>query len=148
SHQLDPLTLRVLARDTNAGVNLLEVAALPSAFSYSQIDTYERCPLQYAFRHVYRIPSSRSSGALTFGSSAHAAFEAFTKERRERLARGEAPPDRADLDRLFEAEWKSGEFEEKTSEENYRRRVRTLLDNFWEGEVATVGQAEREEEAF
>ena len=93
AHRLDPLTLRVLALDDGAGVNLLEVATLPSAFSYSQIDTYERCPLQYAFRHVYRIPSSRSSGALTFGSSAHAAFEAFTKERRERLARGEAPPD-------------------------------------------------------
>ena len=93
THRLDPLTLRVLALDSGAGVNLLEVAALPSAFSYSQIDTYERCPLQYAFRHVYRIPSSRSSGALTFGSSAHAAFEAFTKERRERLARGDPPPD-------------------------------------------------------
>jgi superfamily I DNA/RNA helicase/RecB family exonuclease len=148
SHRLDPLTLRVLALDDGAGVNLLEVATLPSAFSYSQIDTYERCPLQYAFKHIYRITSSRSSGAMTFGSSAHAAFEAFTKERRERLARGEPPPARADLDRLFEAEWKPGEFEEKTSEVNYRRRVRTLLDNFWDGEIATVGQAEREEEAF
>jgi len=148
AHRLDPLTLRVLALDGGAGANLLEVASLPSTFSYSQIDTYGRCPLQYAFRHVYRIPSSRTAGALTFGSSAHAAFEAFTKERRERLARGEPPPTRADLDRLFETEWKSGEFEEKTSEENYRRRVHTLLDNFWDGELASVGEAESEELPF
>jgi DNA helicase-2/ATP-dependent DNA helicase PcrA len=148
AHRLDPLTLRVLALDIGAGSNLLEVAALPSTFSYSQVESYERCPLQYAFKHVYRIPSSRSSGAMTFGSTAHAAFEAFTKDRRERLARGEEPPTRADLARFFEAEWKPGEFEEKTSEETYRRRVRTLLDNFWDGEIATVGQAEAEERPF
>jgi DNA helicase II / ATP-dependent DNA helicase PcrA len=148
AHRLDPLTLRVVALDSSAGANLLEVAALPATFSYSQIETYERCPLQYAFRHVYRIPSSRIAGALTFGSVAHAAFEAFTKERRERLARGEPAPTRADLDRFFQAEWRPGEFEVKTAEENYQRRVRTLLDNFWDGEVSSVGQAEREEEPF
>src|SRR5690606_32480466 len=89
AHRLDPLTLRVLALGSGAGANLLQVAPLPTAFSYSQVDTYQRCPLLYAFRHVYRIPSDRQVGALTFGSSAHAAFEAFTRERRERAARGE-----------------------------------------------------------
>jgi RecB family exonuclease len=85
---------------------------------------------------------------MTFGSTAHAAFEAFTKERRERLARGEPPPTREDLVAFFEANWEPSGFEEKTSEENYQRKVRTLLDNFWEGEVASVGQAEAEEVTF
>ena len=145
---IDPLTLRTIAGDGSAGANLLDVAALPSTFSYSQFETYERCPLQYAFRHVYRIPSSRLVGALTFGSSAHAAFEAFTRERRERIARGEPPPSRDDLVRLFEAEWASGGFGDRTAEETYRRRVRTLLDNFWEGEVRTVGESVFEEISF
>ncbi|MBI3748370.1 MAG: UvrD-helicase domain-containing protein [Chloroflexi bacterium] len=148
AHRLDPLTLRVLALDSGAGASLLEVAALPATFSYSQIDAYERCPLQHAFRHVFRIPSSQMVGALTFGSTAHAAFDAFTRERRERLARGEPPPTRADLDRLFEAEWKPGDFEEKTAEKNYRQRVNTLLSNFWEGELASIGTAETEELPF
>jgi superfamily I DNA/RNA helicase/RecB family exonuclease len=148
AHRLDPLTLRVAALDSGAGANLLEAAALPATFSYSQIDAYERCPLQYALRHVYRIPSSRTVGALTFGSTAHAAFEAFTKERRERLARGEPPPTRSDLDRFFEAEWKPGQFEEKTAEANYRRRAAALLENFWQGELAAIGTAEAEELPF
>ncbi len=87
---LDPFTFRSIALDSAAGANLLDVAPLPAKFSYSQLDTYERCPLQYAFQQVYRIPSGRTVAAFTFGTTAHAAFEAFTKERRERLARGEA----------------------------------------------------------
>jgi RecB family exonuclease len=145
---LDPLTLRVVAVDNLAGANLLDVAALPASFSYSQIDAYGRCPLQYALRHVYRIPSSQVVGALTFGSTAHAAFEAFTRERRERIARGEPLPTREDLGRYFEAEWRKGEFEEQTAEDNYRRRVDTLLDNFWQGELSSIGEAEAEELDF
>ena len=74
AHRLDPLTLRVLSLDSAAGANLLQVASLPDHFSYSQVDVYGRCPLRYAFQHVYRIPSSRRVGAFTFGTTAHSAF--------------------------------------------------------------------------
>ncbi|MFV2064575.1 MAG: ATP-dependent helicase, partial [Chloroflexota bacterium] len=148
AHRLDPLTLRVVALDSEAGANLLEVAPLPGTFSYSQVSTYERCPLQYALQRVYRIPSGRQVGALTFGNTAHAAFEKFTKERRERLARGDAAPTREDLQRYFEAEWQSDGFEGKMSEENYRGRVDSLLDKFWQGELETIGEAEDEETPF
>jgi hypothetical protein len=77
---LDPLTLRVVSLDSGVGANLLQVAPLPDHFSYSQFDTYERCPLRYAFSHVYRIPPLQRGGALAFGSTAHAAFEAFTRK--------------------------------------------------------------------
>jgi superfamily I DNA/RNA helicase/RecB family exonuclease len=148
AHGVDPLTLRVLAAEGEAGANLLDVAPLPDHFSYSQVNVYEACPLRYAFSHVYRIPSSRTAGALTFGSTAHRAFEAFTRERRERAARGEPAPTRADLERLFEAEWRPGGFEERVAEEGYRRRVATLLDNFWEGELVSLGEALMEETDF
>ncbi|CAN5739403.1 hypothetical protein BH23CHL8_BH23CHL8_12770 [soil metagenome] len=148
AHRLDPLTLRVLALDSGAGANLLGVTGLPTSFSYSQMDMYERCPLRYAFAYMYRIPTSRTAGALTFGSTAHAAFQAFTQMRRDRRVRGEAPPTREDLERLFEAEWQPGGFEEKTAEEGYRRRTGSLLDNFWSGELASLGEAEAEELGF
>jgi RecB family exonuclease len=112
------------------------------------MDTYERCPLRYALEKVYAIPTGRKAGALSFGSTAHAAFEVYTRERRERLARGEPPPTRDELQRWFEAEWKSGEFEGATSEEHYRGRVGPLLDAFWAGELVSLGQAEAEEVRF
>jgi DNA helicase-2/ATP-dependent DNA helicase PcrA len=94
------------------------------------------------------VPTAETVAAFTFGSTAHAAFEAFTKERRERAARGEPPPTREDLGQLFAAEWKPTGFPDATSEQTYRRRTATLLDNFWQGELATVGTALHEELGF
>ena len=146
---LDPFTLRELAGDSGAGAKLLDVLPVPSRFSYSAFSTYETCPMQYAFRYVYRIPQpSAPSGALTFGGTAHAAFEAFTKERRERAAAGEPPPTREDLERLFWQEWRPLAFGDKPAEDAYRRRATGLLDNFWSGEVASLGKAELEEQYF
>jgi len=145
---LDPLTFRSVALDSGAGANLLRVAPLPKNLSYSQFNTYERCPLQYAFSHVYRIPSDRKVAAFSFGTTAHEAFEAFTRERREQLARGEPPPTRDDLERLFRERWVPTEFGDRTAEQGYQRRVTPQLDNFWNGELKTVGQAIHEELDF
>jgi len=146
---LDPLTFREIALDGGAGINLLEIVPLPERFSYSSFSTYEACPMRYAFSYVYRIPPpARPVAAFTFGSTAHDAFEAFTKERRQRLARGEEPPTREDLERLFRERWTPTGFGDKTTEEGYERRVETLLGNFWTGEVSGLGQAEAEELPF
>ncbi len=146
---LDPLTFRTVALDAGAGANLLKVAPLPPTFSYSSLSRYEGCPLAYALAYVYRIPEpARPVGAFTFGSTAHAAFEAFTRERRERAARGDPAPTRADLGTLFAREWKPEGFADATAEAAYRRRIDTMLDSFYAGELATVGEAIREESPF
>ena len=146
---LDPLTLRTLALDSGAGANLLGVAPLPNRHSYSSLDTYDRCPLRYAFHYVYRIPPpDRPVAAFAFGSTAHAAFEAFTRDRRERAARGEPPPTREDLEREFRALWTPSAFGDRASEEGYQRKVANLLDNFWQGELSSLSEALAEELDF
>src|SRR4029079_11745972 len=103
---LDPLTFRTIALDSGAGANLLDVIPAPSRFSYTALSTYEACPLQFAFRYVYRMPDrAEAAPALEFGSIAHAAFEAVQTHRRERSARGEPPPTREDLEREFRSRW-------------------------------------------
>jgi RecB family exonuclease len=146
---LDPLTLRDVAGADGPGASLLQVAPLPSRFSYSAFSVYEACPLRYAFQYVYRIPGpERPVGAFAFGGIAHATFEAFTKERRERAARGEPPPTRRDLEDAFRARWTPTAFPDQTAEAHYQRRVATLLDNFWEGEAAAEGEVIAEEQGF
>ena len=146
---LDPYTLRTVALDSDAGANLLAVASLPPKFSYSAFSAYEKCPLQYALSYVYRIPEpDQPRGALTFGVAAHSAFEAFTRDRRERLARNEPPPTREDLARLFAANVAPTELGDRTDQERYGRRAATMLDVFWEQELRAVGQAEKEELEF
>ena len=96
--------------------------------------------MRYAFQYVYRIPRPEAPvAAFAFGSTAHAAFEAFTKERRERVARGDPPPTRDDLEREFRARRVPAAFGDRTTEDGYQRRVATLLDNFWDGEVSSIG---------
>jgi superfamily I DNA/RNA helicase/RecB family exonuclease len=137
---LDPLTMQMISLDSGAGANLLEVAPLPRAFSYSQFDVYERCPLQYAFRHVYRFPEAEGRAPLSFGSTAHEAFQRFTRERRERAARGDAPPTREDLARFFQEAWRPGSYGTQAAEDGYRVRTGPLLDAFWRGELADERQ--------
>jgi RecB family exonuclease len=146
---LDPLTFRTVALDSGAGANLLAVAPVPGHFSYSSLSMYEACPLKYALAYVYRIPEpARPVAAFAFGSTAHAVFEAFTRERRERAARGEPMPTREDLGRLFAANWKPEQFPDATAEAGYKRRVDTMLDSFWTGELEAVGEALHEELDF
>ncbi|HEY2887443.1 MAG TPA: PD-(D/E)XK nuclease family protein, partial [Candidatus Limnocylindrales bacterium] len=145
---LDPFTFQTLAQDSAAGANLLDVAPLAGHFSYSQFSTYERCPLQYAFASVYRIPTARTAGYFAFGSAAHAAFEQFTKERRARLARGETAPTKADLEAIFAAQWHPAEFGDRTTEAEYQRKTGNLLERFWDGELSTSGEAIHEELEF
>ena len=146
---LDPLTFRTIALDDGAGANLLQVAPLPRAHSFSSLSKYDACPLQYAFSYVYRMPPREEPvAAFAFGTTAHDAFEAFTRDRRERIARGDPPPTRDDLEREFRARWTPTGFGDKATEEGYQRRVATLLDNFWSGEVSSLSEALHEELEF
>lgn len=44
--------------------------------SYSQIETFQTCPLHYKLRYIYKIPTPPSA-ALSFGSSMHSAMQTF-----------------------------------------------------------------------
>ncbi len=138
---LDPLTLGVLARHEPGGARLLELAPLPSSFSHSQFRTYDACPLRYAFDKVYRIPPPEAHGFFEFGTAVHEAFEAFTRERRERAAAGEAPPDLARLQAHFEAAFDRGEFESPAAVEEYRARSVAVLERFYARELASPAAA-------
>jgi RecB family exonuclease len=123
--------------------------SLPSGFSYSSLSAYAACPLRYRFAYVERIPGpERPRAPLVFGSMAHAAFEAFMLERRERVRRGERVPGRADLERLFRAQWHPEQFESAETGATFEVRVANLLDGFWAGEQERDGATIAEELGF
>lgn len=43
-------------------------------WSYSQLNQYRRCPLQYYFERIERLPVPFTAGGLAFGSAVHAAL--------------------------------------------------------------------------
>ena len=141
----DPQTI---AAHVAAGGSPYDLVEPPDWFSYSAFDAFERCPRQYAFRYICRLPADQPRPAMDFGSAAHGAFETFTRERRERLARGEQPPDRADLARCYDAAWARTSLPAEADAETWRRRAEPMLDLFWAAESAHQAETVGEELRF
>ena len=139
---------RQMAAFVLAGGSPFGLVDRPNWFSFSSLDSFERCPRQYALRYLCRVPPDQPRPAAEFGSAAHAAFEAFTRGRRERLARGEPPPGRADLEGWFEAAWAATSLPAGPDAEAWRLRAGPMLDRFWAAESAEPGDTLAEELRF
>jgi putative RecB family exonuclease len=137
-----------MAEHVAAGGSPLDYVEPPEWFSFSSLDTFERCPRQYALRYLCRLPAEPSRPAAEFGSAAHAAFEMFTRQRRDRLARGDAPPDRSDLERFFEKAWTASPLADEADADAWRARAEPMLDLFWEAESAGLRETVGEELRF
>ena len=140
--------LQAIAAHVAAGGSPFDLVERPSWFSYSSFDTFERCPRQYAFRYLCRLPAEEARPAADFGTAAHGAFEAFTRERRERLAHAEQPPTRADLNRYFEAAWIQTPLASESDAERWHRQAGPMLDRFWAAELAAEPETVGEEVRF
>lgn len=97
----------------------------PGKLSYTQLDTYGRCPLQYKFTYIYKIPRRRRS-ALTFGSNMHSTLEDFFA-----LIQKKKPVDKKILFELFNRHWNRFGYETKLDEKNYRKTGEKSLDVFY-----------------
>ncbi len=86
--------------------------------SYSQIETFQTCPLHYKLRYIYKIPTPPSA-ALSFGSSIHSAMQTFY----QKLKNGEKASDElitACLDENWINEgYKGKDHERQTMEAGY-----------------------------
>lgn len=139
---------RAVAEHVVAGGSPLDLVAAPDWFSYTTFDTFDRCPRQYAFRYLCRLPSDQPRPAAEFGSVAHAAFEAFTRDRRRRLAAGEPSAGRADLQRCFDSAWARSPLAAEADAETWRQRAEPMLDRFWAAESVDQPQTVGEELRF
>jgi len=94
--------------------------------SYSQIDTFTTCPLQYRYRYVQRLPTPPSA-ALTFGTVMHNTLRDFYQ-----LAKQDQQPGQKDLLALLEKNWSSQGFKTKAHEKKMKQQGVRLLKNFYQ----------------
>ncbi len=66
--------------------------------SYSQLNTFKKCPLQYKFRYILQIPA-KPQHSISFGRSIHATLHSFHSLE----MRGTKPPLLQDLLKLYQA---------------------------------------------
>jgi RecB family exonuclease len=70
--------------------------------SWSQLNTFRRCPLQYRFRYLDKVEPEYIASSLLIGSSIHSAIELYHRRELE----GAPLPNLDELETQFWAEWK------------------------------------------
>ena len=99
--------------------------SLITYLSYSQIDTFDRCPLQYYYRFVLRIPTPPSYNQ-SFGTSLHNALRDFYQ-----LVKEKRRPGLKKLLQLLKQNWLSQGYFDKAHEKKSFAQAKDLLTRFY-----------------
>jgi len=92
--------------------------------SYSQIETFQTCPVHYKLRYIYKIPTPPSASA-SFGTSIHATFNEFYK----RLNEGEKSSEKL-IYKIFEDNWVREGYKDKTHENKFFEKGKIYLSGY------------------
>ncbi|MDP3955080.1 MAG: ATP-dependent DNA helicase [bacterium] len=93
--------------------------------SFSQIETFNRCPLQYRYHYIQRIPVTPGT-ALTFGDTVHKTLLHFY----ERAKKGEKLAEK-DLLEIYQKNWSSFGFSSKEHELKMKKNGGNMLKKFY-----------------
>ncbi|MGB0757247.1 MAG: ATP-dependent helicase [Patescibacteria group bacterium] len=112
-------------------------------FSFTQLEAYRNCPLQYKYAHVLRIPV-RGKHTFSFGKTMHATLQQFFTLVREQAgsrqgdlfatAAENTPGIKAnekDLIRLYEENWLDDWYESKKQHDEYKQKGKDSLKAFY-----------------
>ena len=99
--------------------------------SYSQIQTFQICPLHYKLRYILKIPTPPSA-ALSFGSSIHAAMKDFY----EGAGAGKRPTTRF-INNALENNWIGEGYTTKSHEKKMLKRGKAYLSGYLKKEFST-----------
>jgi RecB family exonuclease len=117
---------------------------LPDHFSFSQLASFNNCPLQYKFSHIVRIPS-KGRPNFSFGKTIHNTLHHFTKlaskgkniEQESLFGKGVANiPTLDDLLDIYKKEW-IDEWYDETLKKEYFEKGKEHLKKFYEDFVKT-----------
>lgn len=114
----------------------------PLTLSPSAVNGYRTCPQQYLFGYLWSLKEGPRA-ALSFGSIMHNAIKRFLGE----LRKGNRLPF-AEVQRIFETEWRSVGFEDEYQEEEFKKDGIEQLRVFYEATMAAPPQVCEQEKRF
>jgi len=113
--------------------------------SYSQIDSFSICPLQYKYKYILRLPTPPSA-AQTFGNVIHKTLKLFYQK--QLVTQNKLPL--KELLALLKQNWSSEGFSSKAEEETSQKNACRMLTRFYqEGfDYQRIGQVVALEQRF
>jgi len=106
-------------------VDLYQASSRLVYLSYSQIDTFNTCPLQYKYKYLLRLPVPPSA-AQSFGSSIHQALKDFYQ-----LVLEKKHPQEKDLLAALRKNWSSLGYASKLHEKRMFSQAKKMLKDFY-----------------
>jgi len=94
--------------------------------SFSQIETFDTCPLQYRYKFIQRIPVSPQAAA-SFGDSIHKTLKDFYE-----AIKLEKKVSKEKLFSLLESNWSSQGYASRAHEEKMKKLGREMLSGFYD----------------
>jgi len=121
-------------------------------FSYSQLTTFERCPRQYEYSYVLKIPTPPTSN-LSFGSTLHNTLLEFyraVQQSKQASLFTEYDDDLSfeKLLRIYEDKWIPYGYESKAHMETRKERGKEILTKFYDKFKEDIPRVEYLEKAF
>ncbi len=131
----------------------------PSSFSFTQFAEYNKCPLQYKFKHVIKIPV-QGSYTHSFGKSIHETLREFAEEHIRRKNRDQKSifsenaesakkfPSFDEVLKMYQKNWINQWYADKKSKEEYFNKGKEILKNFYNEFVKSKPKVKFVEQSF
>ncbi|MCX6764390.1 MAG: UvrD-helicase domain-containing protein [Candidatus Nealsonbacteria bacterium] len=121
---------------------------LPEHFSFSQLAAFEKCPLQYKFNFILKIPI-KGKAVFSFGKTMHNTFYSFLKaasessknnqsdlfgfpDKKTKTAKKDSAFQLEDLLLIFEKNWIGEWYETKSQKEGYYKLGKKIVKDFYQ----------------
>jgi len=111
---------------------------LPDHFSYSQLESFKRCPLGYKFGSIFKIPI-RGKSVFSFGKTIHATLHRFVDEslkssqQKDLFGGGEKKTlSFDDLLKIYDKEWIPDWYESASIKKEFYEKGKEVLKKFYD----------------
>lgn len=98
---------------------------LPKSFSYSQLKAYEKCPKQYKYMFIWKIPVLTGRHTYSFGTSVHNTLKAFYA-----LIQQGRKPTKTLLMKLYEENWIDDWYDSRKHMQERKADGRRMLEEY------------------
>jgi len=102
---------------------------LPEHFSYSQLAAFEKCPLQYKFAFILKVPT-RGKSVFSFGKTMHNTLEEFLRWVNEESTKKKTDQFKA-LIEMYEKNWIDEWYEDQKQKDDYFKKGKDILKEFY-----------------
>jgi DNA helicase-2/ATP-dependent DNA helicase PcrA len=119
---------------------------IPKEFSFSQLQSFDKCPWQYRFQFILRVPTF-GKGVFSFGKTMHSTLQKFYQQmielnsaKQNSLFAPTTPnfdkkvkvPSLDNLKEIYKEAWQDSWFQSAHQKQEYKKKGIEILEDFYE----------------